>query len=168
MSAIWVGCFRSFPCSPGDMPRAVIRLDRCPAHMPDKQAAMLIATMTATQKITHFERGIDFRLSRAACENTVRGGLWILQQVMNLLDAAIKKCFFSDGCAANRLTFSSHQQAEGGLSTAAGGLGLTSAVDKHFAKAVGSVCRPLPRVLDSLTEPLGGKVLAKLAVASPV
>ena len=50
------------------------------ARIPDKQTAMLITTMAAALKTARIERGVDARLSRATCERTDHGRLWILER----------------------------------------------------------------------------------------
>ena len=54
------------------------------AHVPDNQEAMLRATRDATHKTTHLERGIDARISKAACECKDCVCLWTLERVLEL------------------------------------------------------------------------------------
>jgi len=68
------------------------------ARIPDKQTAMLITTMAAALKTARIERGVDARLSRATCERTDHGRLWILERMLELPRAADEACFFYDGC----------------------------------------------------------------------
>ena len=74
----------------------------CPArlfaHMPGKQAVMRIATRAAntTHKTSSLERGTYTWLSKAACERTDRGRLWMLARVLELPGAAMGGPLFAD------------------------------------------------------------------------
>lgn len=96
-----------------------------------------------------------------------RRRLWVLEYVVELPDAGIEVPVFADECHSDRLTLTSRQHAQAGLSTT-GGLGLASAADRHFAVAVESVCEALTTVLVRATSPLGDLVRATLHVAFPV
>ena len=49
------------------------RLARCLAHMPDKQAAALIAIESLGQRASYLERALDTRLSLDACRRADNG-----------------------------------------------------------------------------------------------
>ena len=81
------------------------------AHVPDKQVAMLIVTRAATQTRTYLERGVDVRLSKAACERAKHGCLWMLKGILEPPGAAMGNHFFAGECPVDRLTLVPHQQA---------------------------------------------------------
>ena len=61
--------------------------------MPDKQAAMLIATREATYKATSYRRRLYTRLFRAACKWVYHECLWILERVLKLASSTIQEFF---------------------------------------------------------------------------
>ena len=83
--------------------------------MLDKEAAILIETRAVTHKMTYLQRGIDTRLSKAACEQGHRGRVWLLERVLQVRGALIEAPFFADECPVNRLTLAPDQQAHAGL-----------------------------------------------------
>ena len=73
--------------------RGVERYNGLLSHMPDKQAAMLIATREATYKTTSYRRGLSTRLLRAVCERVDHGCQWILGRVLKLVRSTIQEFF---------------------------------------------------------------------------
>ena len=102
---------------------------------------MLIATRGTTHKTTYLERGIDARLSKATCEREYRGRLKMLERVLELPDAAIEAPFYDDGCPLDRLALP-HQQAQGGISTAAAGFSFCSSSWEFLRGCTCCPCQP--------------------------
>lgn len=75
---------------------------------------------------------------------------------LGLPEATMGEPCFVDGYAVDRLTRASHPQAQSELSTATRGLGLTSAADKRFTEATGSICEALWVMYFNIVTPLGG------------
>lgn len=59
-----------------------------------------------------------------------------------------------EGCPKARLSLWRHQRAQTTLSTAAGGLGMTSAARRRATASVGSLPETLPAMLVSIAGPL--------------
>ena len=95
------------------------------SHMPDKQAAMLIATRAGTYKMSSYQRGLCTRLLRAAFKRVDRECLWNIWRVLTLASTTIEELFvFINICTVHRLPCDL-QYAKFGSSTAAEDLGLT-------------------------------------------
>lgn len=72
-------------------------LARLVAHMPDKQAAMLLATKLMIAPKTGFlERGVDSNFLRDACERACYGPLSILGVMLELQAIANETAFSRD------------------------------------------------------------------------
>ena len=63
------------------------------SHMPDKQAAMLIATRAGTYKISSYQRGLCTRVLRAAFKRVDRECLWNIWRVLTLASITIEELF---------------------------------------------------------------------------
>lgn len=61
---------------------------------------------------TPTSRGINARLSRAACERAENHRVWMLERMLKLSMAAEDDLFLADGCPAERLTLLPPQQHE--------------------------------------------------------
>lgn len=83
----------------------------------------------------------------------------MLENIEVLRSATAEKgVFFEEGFPeAQQLSFQKHRLAQATLSTAAGKLGLASAVRRRIEASVRSLCEgPIPAVLVSVTGLLGG------------
>ena len=80
------------------------RLARCLAHMPDKQAAALIAIESLGQRASYLERALDTRLSLEACRRADNGAQCAYEKILELPGAEEASSFFQEGCPGNQLT----------------------------------------------------------------
>ena len=142
------------------------RLARCLAHMPDKQAAALIAIESLGQRASYLERALDTRLSLEACRRADNGAQWAYEKILELPGAEEAPSFFQEGCPGNQLTLNPHQQAQARLFTGVGGLGLPSMEARRMSASTRSRVGTLPEILADLTAPLGDRVRRRLPESS--
>ena len=137
-------------------------LARLLAHMPQTQQAMLVPTEVLMAKTGFLERGVDTHLSRAPCKRANNTNLCMLERLLALPEVENEELSFATDCPADRLKLLPHQRVQAGLSTAAGGLGLSSTARRRLSVAHGSVCETLPGVIVSLTGSIGDYVRGNL------
>lgn len=131
------------------------KLARMLAHIPDKQVAHLVTAQSLTQRSGYFERGIDHKRSRKACERLDNDVMWVLESSMGLRDTDDEEDLFQNGHQPTGFKLKPYQQAQARLSTGPGGLGLPAAVMRRFSASLGNLVGTLPAVIAALTAPLG-------------
>ncbi|CAM9314220.1 unnamed protein product, partial [Laminaria digitata] len=98
------------------------QLARMLPRMPDKQAANLIAIGSMVQRTAYVERVMDPKLSLPACRRADNGAIWMLENLLELPGTAEESSFFEEG-----------------LSTGAGGFGMSSAEARRMSASIGSL-----------------------------
>ena len=86
----------------------------------------------------------------------------MLENLLDLPGTAEESSFFEGGCPTSQLTFLPHQQAQAGLSTGAGGFGLSSAEARRMSASVGSMVAAVTEMLADLSGTIGEKVRREL------
>ena len=114
------------------------QLERMLPLMPDKQAANLIATGSMVQLTAYVERVMDPNLSLPACRRADNGAMWMVENLLEFPGTAEVSSFFEEGCMAERLTLLPYQWAQVSMSTAAGGLEMSSAESRTISASIGA------------------------------
>lgn len=141
------------------------RLARLLVGISDKQAAVLIATKSMTQKICFPMRVLDIDISVGACSQADQAGLWMLERVLEQPAAAGEGPFFSEGCSSDLINLLPHQLVQAGLSPGTRGLVLALGSKRRLLVSIGSLAGMMPKVLVEISGPIGERVRTAFSAA---